>query len=337
MGDTLDILTHGEILLRLSPAGGSRLADASLLEQHIGGAELNVACGDAQLGLTTAILSRIPQNGLGAAIRKQIRSFGVRDGFLLEDPSPQARLGIYYYEPGASPRKPSVIYDRGGTSAARIRPEDLPKDLPVPRLFHTSGITLAVSPDARRTALELIRRFSGKALISFDVNYRARLWSEEEAHSVITELLPMVDILFISEESCRRMFGMDGPLEEVQRSLAETYHIHQIFTTSRTAVSPREHIFTSLAYDNAENAWYTESAYTGIEAVDRIGSGDAYVAGALYGLLGRRSVQDAVWYGNAMAAMKSTVPGDLPSVTLEELQALIAAHHGEGSASEMNR
>ena len=332
-----DILTYGEILLRLSPAGQERLTDTGTLALNVGGAELNVACGAAQLGLSTAMTARIPQNGLAGAVRRRLRISGVADSWLVEDSSPQARLGIYYYEPGASPRKPSVIYDRGNTSAAGFRPEELPAELPVPRLFHTSGISLAVSPDARRTALELIRRFHGKALISFDVNYRARMWSEQEARPVIEELLPLVDVLFISEESCRRMFGRTGPLEEIQKGFAQEYGIRQVFTTRRTALSPREHCFTSLAYDSREDAWFSEDAYQRIEAIDRIGSGDAYVAGALYGLLACESVRQAVWYGNAMAAVKNTVPGDLPSTSLEEIQGILAAHHGEGSASEMNR
>ena len=199
--NSFDLMTFGEIMLRLSPPRHARIVDGDIFEKRAGGAELNVASGVALLGLRTGIISKLPLNELGTFIKNRIRFVGVSDDYLIYDDSPEARLGLYYYEMGAAPRKPTIVYDRRSSSVTRIRLEEIPEEVySSARMFHTSGISLALCEGMKNTAIELIRRFKEHgALISFDVNYRANLWSEEEARETIKKILPMVDVLFVSE------------------------------------------------------------------------------------------------------------------------------------------
>ncbi|MFR9307925.1 MAG: sugar kinase [Lachnospiraceae bacterium] len=334
-----DLLTMGEIMLRLSPPRHTRLSDSEIFEKHAGGAELNVAAGVSQLGLRSAILTKLPDTALGSYLKNRIRFMGVSDDYLIYDHSPEARLGLYYYEGGAYPRKPSVIYDRQNSSINRLSVEELPEDIwTAARMFHTTGITLALSPALRRITLDAVRRFHAHGtFISFDVNYRANLWSEEEARETIREILPLVDVLFISEETSRRMFQKTGELKDIMKSFAEEFDIRIIASTQRTVYSPRVHDFSSVVYDAAEAQFHTESPYRNIDVIDRIGSGDAFVAGALFGLLKYKSAERAMQFGNAISSFKDTVPGDLISTSFDEISSIIRQHQGNGSNSEMNR
>lgn len=334
-----DLVSFGEIMLRLSPPRHCRIVDSDVFEKRAGGAELNVASGVALLGLRTGIISMLPQNELGTFLKNRIRYNGVSDDFLQYDASGEARLGTYYYEMGAAPRKPTIVYDRKNASINRIQLNDVPAEVySQTRMFHMSGISLALSQGLRNTALELVKRFKeGGAQISFDVNYRANLWSEEEAKAAIEQLLPLVDVLFISEETSRRMFGKTGELRDIQKSYCTQYGVKIVATTQRTVISPRKHDFTSMIYCAQTDTYYTEKPYKDIEIIDRIGSGDAYVAGALFGLLQYNDPQKALEFGNATSSLKNTVPGDLPSSDFKEVSSIIAAHNATGPVSEMNR
>ena len=302
--NSFDLITFGEIMLRLSPPRHARIVDGDIFEKRAGGAELNVASGVALLGLRTGIVSKLPQNELGTFIKNRIRFVGVSDDYLVYDDTPDARLGLYY-------------------SA---------------RMFHTSGISLALCQNMQNVAVELIRRFkSAGATISFDVNYRANLWGEEEARKTIEEILPLVDVLFVSEETSRRMFKKTGDLKDIMKSYATDYGVKIVATTQRTVISPRKHNFTSIVYDARSDKFYTEAPYNDIDVIDRIGSGDAYVAGVLFGLLKYGDPEKAMQFGNATSSVKNTVPGDLPSSDFKEIDRIIHEHHSTGPVSEMNR
>lgn len=332
-----DLLTFGEIMLRLSPPRHARIVDGDIFEKRAGGAELNVASGVALLGLRTGIISRLPQNELGTFIKNRIRFVGVSDDYLVYDDSPSARLGIYYYEMGAAPRKPTIVYDRYGASVCGIQLSDIPQEAySAARMFHLSGISLALG--TRDVAIEVLKNFKAAgAQISFDVNYRANLWDETEARQVIGQILPMVDVLFVSEETSRRMFRKTGDLEEIMKSYAQEYGVKIVATTQRTVISPRKHNFTSVLYSAVQNQFFTEAPYENIDVIDRIGSGDAYVAGVLFGLLKYGDAHKAMQFGNATSSVKNTVPGDLPSSDFKEIARIIAEHNATGPVSEMNR
>jgi 2-dehydro-3-deoxygluconokinase len=187
MGKEFDLLSYGEVLLRLSPEGHERLDDSETFTKRVGGAELNVATGVAMLGLRTGIISKLPSNPLGTFAKNRIRFSGVSDDYLVYDDSKEARLGLYYYEIGRYPRKPSVVYDRANTSFSHSNISDYPESMYAStKLFHVSGVTLALCEETRNTAIEMIHKFKDAgALISFDVNFRGNLWTGDEARECI--------------------------------------------------------------------------------------------------------------------------------------------------------
>ncbi len=335
-----DVIGMGEVMLRLSPAGKERISHCETFEKCAGGSELNVVSGISLLGRRTAIITKLPKNDIGEFIRRKIRYHGTSDDYVLYDGSPTKRLGIYYYESGAYPRVPTAIYDRHGSSFTTISESELPGDIySSAAIFHTSGITLALSESVRESTLSIINRFrEAGALISFDVNYRASLWDEETARETVESILPLVNILFVSEETTRRMLGMSGTLEEIHGKLAERYpNLKVIASTKRTVISTGRHSFSSLITDCECMEHFEEAAYENIEVVDRVGSGDAYIAGALYALLRYQSIQKAAMYGDAMAALKNTVIGDMTECSLSDIERIIDSHLSGGAASEMIR
>lgn len=337
---TFDLLAMGELLLRLSPPNNERITRGDVFEKHIGGAELNVAAGVSLLGLHTGMISRIPDTEIGEFAKNKIRYLGVSDDYLVWDKSEEARLGVYYYESATYPRKPQVVYDRKHTSVTRVRIEEFPEEMfASARCFHISGITLALSEECRACAVEMIKRFKAAgALISFDVNFRLNLWSGAEAKACIEQILPYVDIFFCSEDTARLTFLKEGDLHEIMRGFTEEYPISVVAATQRTVHSPKQHSFGSVIYEAKTDTFYEEKPYEKIDVVDRIGSGDAYCGGMLYGLLSSdMDCKKALAFGNACSAVKNTIPGDLPSSDLEEIEYIIRDHNATGKQMEMNR
>lgn len=334
-----DLLTMGEIMLRLSPPNNERISRGDVLEKRAGGSELNVASGVSLMGLRCGIITKLPDNPIGMFIRNWVRYCDVSDDFILYDTREDARLGIYYYENGAHPRKPRVVYDRKNASITHFSLEEVPDSVYAStRMFHTSGITLALGENVRRSTMEMIRRFKENgAQISLDVNYRANLWSEEEAYATIRQILPLVDVLFVSEETSRRMFRKTGTREAIMRSYCAEYGVSVVATTDRVVINPHKHDFGSTIYDAQSDRFYTEAPYRGIEVVDRIGSGDAYVSGVLFGLLKYGDLQKALEFGDAASSLKDTIPGDLPSSDFQEIMRVIRDHQSTGPQSEMTR
>ncbi len=335
-----DLLSLGEIMLRLSPPDNERITRGDTLSKQAGGAELNSATGAAMLGLRCGIISKLPANDLGIYIKNRVRLCGVSDDYLVYDDDKDARVGVYYYENGAYPRKPRIVYDRKNTSVNKLTTEDFDDSMfAAARCFHTSGITLALSPELRETAIEMIKRFKAQGtIISFDVNFRGNLWSGPEAKECIESILPYVDIFFCSEDTARLTFLKEGTAKEIMKSFTEEYPISIVASTQRIVHSPKRHTFGSIIYSAKDDTYYEEAPYSDIEVVDRIGSGDAYISGVLYGLLTyERDYQRALEYGNAVSALKNTIPGDLLSTDLKEIEGIIREHKSTGRVSEMDR
>lgn len=340
MKKEFDLLALGELLLRLSPPDNERMTRGSSFGKQVGGAELNAITGAAMLGLRCGIISKLPANDLGTFIKNTIRQGGVSDDYLVYDGDKDARLGVYYYENGAYPRKPRIVYDRKHTSVNKISISDYPEDMYASaRCFHTSGITLALSPQVRETAIEMIKRFKAQgAIISFDVNFRGNLWTGPEAKECIESILPYVDIFFCSEETARLTFLKEGDAKSIMKSFAQEYPISIVASTQRIVHSPKRHTFGSIIYSAKDDTYYEEAPYSDIEVVDRIGSGDAYISGVLYGYLSHEGdYQRALEYGNATSSLKNTIPGDLLSTDLKEIDSIIREHKSTGRIAEMDR
>lgn len=332
-----DIIGMGEVMLRLSSPGKEKISQSETFEKNVGGSELNVVSGAAMLGVRSAIITKLPQNKIGHFVRNKIRYGNVSDDYIVYDTSDAARLGVYYYESGAYPRKSSVIYDRERSSMCSLHYNELPDDIySKTKIFHISSITLAIDKDLQKIALEIIKRFhDAGAMISFDVNYRAALWNEEEAKSVIEKVFEYVDFLFVSEETSRRMLKRSGTLEEIMKGYADDYGCKLVATTRREVVSPMRHNFNSKIYFDGK--FYEEKPYNNIEVVDRIGSGDAYLSGVLYGLITTGDVQKALEIGNASSAVKNTVIGDMAASSIDEIISVIKSHKAVGRQDEMVR
>ena len=185
----------------------------------------------------------------------------------------------------------------------------------------------------------MMKRFKEQgAIISFDVNFRGNLWTGPQAKECIEQILPYVDIFFCSEDTARLTFLKEGDTKSIMKSFTEDYPISIVASTQRIVHSPKRHTFGSVIYCTKEDTYYEEAPYADIEVVDRIGSGDAYISGVLYGLLSvENDYQGALEYGNAISSLKNTIPGDLLSTDLKEIKSIIAEHKSSGPKSEMDR
>lgn len=332
-----DLIGLGEVMLRLSPPNKEKISQSETFEKNAGGSELNVVSGAAMLGIRSAIITKLPESKMGHFIRNKIRYGNVSDDYIIYDHSDDRRLGIYYYESGAYPRKSSVIYDRAKSSFTTLSLNELPDDIyEKTKIFHISSITLALDPNLKETSIEMIKRFKAAgAYISFDVNYRAALWSEEEAKKTIESIFPYVDFLFVSEETSRRMLQRTGTLEEIMQGYVKDYGCTLVATTRREVVSPTHHNFNSKIYYGGK--FYEEKPYNNIEVIDRIGSGDAYLAGVLFGLIKHGTPERALEIGNALSAVKNTVLGDMSASSIDEIESVIKSHKATGHQDEMVR
>lgn len=333
-----DVITLGEPLIRFEPGNQyERLEKTDLLRMALGGAEVNVTAALSNIGkLKTAIITKLPDNPLGRWVEYSLNSYNVSTEFVSYGGS---RIGTYYSEQGSRPRAASVIYDRKNSSFLEISMDDYNFERSqYATIFHTTGITLALHENTMKVALEIIKALKQSGtLISFDVNYRANLWSEEDARESIEKILPYVDILFISEETCRKMFQRTGSLEEILEDFANSYNIKIIASTQRKVINQSHHQFSSIIFNSDNHTFYKTTQPYDIEVVDRVGSGDAYIAGILYGLLKHGFKCDvAQEYGDAFSALKCTIPGDILISNRNEIESIIRKHKN-GINEDINR
>ena len=323
-----DVVMLGETMLRLTPANYRRLEQASALDIDVGGTESNVAIGLARLGLKSVWLSRLTDNPMGRLIAGALAAQGVDTSHVVW--TDEDRVGVLFFEIGKAPRGSRVIYDRQGSAVSRMRPEALPRDLFQPggaRLFHTTGITLALTPSLTETAhraLELAK--AAGWLVSFDVNYRQTLWSPEAARQGCDIYAKAADLVFIPRGDACTLYGFDThmPAEEMVESLAASYPQATLVMTLGAA---------GALGRKPDGAIVQQPAFPA-EEVDRLGGGDAFAAGFLYGYLNTSDaacrLATALQWGAATAALKYTIPGDAPLVERHEVEALL---RGQGGAS----
>jgi 2-dehydro-3-deoxygluconokinase len=300
-----DLVTLGEVLLRLSVPSPGRVETARQLDVQIGGAEGNVAAAVARLGLRAAWVSGLPANPLGERVRRELQSHGVDCAYvrMLDD----ARLGVYFLEYGAAPRPIRVLYDRRDSAFARLKPDDLDwEPFRRARLVHLTGITPALGDGPRA----MFERALGEArVVSFDVNYRARLWTPGEARAVLAPVLPRVRYLFVGAEEARTIFGLTGPAEATLEELS------RLAPKATVTLMQGEEGSTVLDGGRA----YRPSRRPAVQVVDPIGAGDAYVAGFLWSILRDRPMQEAVDVATAVAALKCSLWGDIAVISAADV------------------
>jgi 2-dehydro-3-deoxygluconokinase len=313
---TYDVVTLGETMLRFTPPALRRLEQTLDFELHVGGSESNTSVGLARLGLKVAWLSRLTDNALGHIIARTITSHGVDTSQVVW--TPEDRVGLYFLEEGKAPRGSQVIYDRKNSAVSNMQPSDLPIDLfkqDNAKLFHTTGITLAISQHAHKTATKAAELAKGAGwLVSFDVNYRGKLWSPREAREGCENIAQQSDILFIPLRDAKAMYGLneDANPDSVLEFLVKRFPKAVIAMTMSAK--------GALAF--ADGKIFQQAAFKA-EEVGRLGGGDSFSAGFLYGYLLDGNLERALRWGAAVAALKYSIPGDFPLIEKREAEALV--------------
>ncbi len=315
-----EVVTFGEAMVRLSPPNFQRLEQARKLDLNVGGAELNVAVGVTRFGLKSIWVSKLPRNSLGYLIRDRAQEFGVDCSHIVW--SDKGRAGIYFVEFGASPRASSVLYDRAHSAISMIQPGevDWAKVFAGSKHFHMSGITPALSASASGATAEALKAAQkAGCTVSYDLNYRKKLWTPADAKKIQEPMMENVDILITTEEDTNVVFGIkEKDYEAVAEKLSKTFKFKIVAITLREDLSVLRNNWTAIAYQDGKI--FRDRKYE-VEIVDRVGAGDSFTAGFLYGWIKEKDVQKGVQYGNAFAALKHTLPGDFNWSTLEEVEA----------------
>ena len=328
------VLTLGEIMLRLSTVE-SRLAETSEMQAHYGGGEANVAISLANFGHQAYFASKVPDNALGLAVKHHLNRFGVHTDYLLFGGQ---RLGIYFLEQGFGIKAANVVYDRAYSSFSQMKENEWERlDLFAGiDLFHLSGITPALSPAWVELLIKLMQEAkSRKVKISFDINFRGKLWSQAQASVALKQILPYVDYLSAGKLDAQYLLGIENAqdlsLEQCYQEIKKRYpNIQVIYSTNRTILSAKHNQLQGTIY--SQNQYYKSEVIDIPDIIDRVGGGDAYSAGILHGLLSGYSAQEIVNFATAASALKYMVYGDCNQFTLEEVQAYL-----KNGSSKINR
>ena len=315
-----DLVGLGEVMLRLAARPPQRLEQAAELDVQIGGTEANVAAACARLGLRTAVISALPsEHAWGDRTVRELTGHGVDCRGVLRRPG--QRMGLYFIEYGMAPRPVRILYDRRDSAFSRLVPEDVDWALVrSARLVHLTGVTAALGGNLRDVVRRAIAEAVGAGVpVSFDVNYRSRLWSPKEARDFLGEILPRVRHLFIGADDAATVFELEGSPERVLEGLSGLAPAATIALTLGEA---------GAAVLTASGIHRPARRYV-VSVVDRVGAGDAFAAGFLWATLIGRDAQQAVDAATALAALKCTIWGDVPIVSRAELEELLATDSTE--------
>jgi 2-dehydro-3-deoxygluconokinase len=329
------VVTFGEVMLRLKSPAFERLMQSPLLEATFGGAEANVAVSLAQFGLDASFVTALPNNPLGDAAVQSVRGFGVDTRSIRRAGD---RTGVYFLETGANQRPSRVTYDRSGSSIATAKPGDF--DWAVvfagAHWFHVSGVTPAISASAADLVLEAIRAARSAGItVSCDYNYRKNLWKYgKSAPEVMREIVSNVNVGIANEEDCEKALGIEavgdvssGQLDkERYRRVAESVfdafpNLEKQVITLRESHSADYNGWSAVLYNGRE--LLSSRSYEITDIVDRVGGGDSFAAGLIYGLITYGDDQRALEFATAASCLKHSIPGDFNRVSVAEVEALM--------------
>lgn len=333
----MKVLTFGEILLRLSSPGYTKLFQKDSLDATFCGAEANVAVSLANFGLDAEFVTKLPANDVGKAAINSLRYFGVNtQNIALGD----GRMGLYYLEKGASQRPSKVIYDRAYSSIAMANIADFDWETIFEGVdwFHWSGINPALSNNLADICVEACSIAKSKGItISCDLNYRKNLWSSEQAKSTMSKLMPYVDVCIGNEEDAELVLGIkptdnyieSGNLnkagyEMVAKEICDKYDCKYVAFTLRESYSASVNGWSAILYDGAERKSFFSNKYD-IQIVDRVGGGDSFSAGLIYSLITKKSNQDAIDFAVAASCLKHTMEGDYNRTTVQDVENLLSS------------
>lgn len=331
----MKVVTFGEIMLRLSTPGFTRFVQAASFDVTFGGGEANVAVSLANYGLESYFVTKLPKHEIGQAAVNHLRRFGVHTDYIVRGGE---RIGIYFLETGASQRPSKVIYDRAGAAITTLAAGEIDWErvFEGARWFHWTGITPALGETVReqlRLACQTARRAG--VTISADLNYRAKLWSVEEAQRVMRALMEYVDVCIANEEDAEKSLGIKpkgvdvetGKLDEaayaeLAQELKQTFGFQAVAITLRESFSASVNGWSALMVDDRDCRSPYRSRRYEIQLVDRVGGGDAFAGGLIYGLLTKNDTRQALEFAVAASCLKQTIPGDFNLVSADEVEKL---------------
>jgi 2-dehydro-3-deoxygluconokinase len=331
-----NVVTFGEIMLRLSPPGFQRFIQARCFDAVYGGGEANVAASLANFGVPVEYVTCLPANDIGDACLSYLWQYGIGTRHVVRGGE---RLGIYFLETGAAQRGSQVIYDRAGSALATIQPGtiDWRQVFADADWFHWTGITPAVSEGAARVCLEAVQVAREMGLtVSCDLNYRKNLWKwGKKAGEVMPELVSFCDVAVGNEEDAAKVFGIKAPGVDVTsgqveaeayiyvcEALAERFpSLKTIAITLRGSLSASHNTWSAILWQQGQI--HTAPHYDIASIVDRVGGGDSFCAGLIYGLRTYGDVQRALDFAVAASCLKHTIPGDFNLVSVAEVEKLM--------------
>lgn len=331
-------ITFGEIMLRLAPLGYERFVQAKEFSAIYGGGEANVAVSLANYGKEAYFVTKLPKHEIGQSAVNELRKFGVNTSYIARGGN---RLGIYFCEKGASQRPSKVIYDRANTSISEANSEDFDwkKIFDGAEWFHFTGITPALSDKCTEIAMEAVKAAKEAGVtVSVDLNYRKKLWTTEKAGKVMDELVKYCDVVIANEEDAEKVFGIkadetdieggklsDEGYKKVAQELLDRFKLKCVAITLRESYSASDNGWSAMLYDGTN--FYKSRKYN-IHIVDRVGGGDSFGAGLIYGLTSGLNMQSSLDFAVAASCLKHTVEGDANMVSVEEVITLMK---GDGS------
>jgi len=344
-----DVLSLGECMIRLSPPGHQRIELTSYFEAYAGGGEYNVTYALARYGMRTSWISRLVDNPLGHFIKNHARASGMDISEVVWVPYDGAgradRIGLNFTEVGMGVRASVTLYDRGQTAVSHMKPGEVDWKRIFTgrkvRWFHTGGIFTALSDSCADVAIESMKSaHEAGTIVSYDLNFRSKLWPSKKAIEVTKKLMPFIDVLIGNEEDFQKVLGfeVEGTDEHLKSLPVEGYkkmvekvvksypHVHAVGTTLREVVSGLVNNWSAIMYYDGK--FYSSKRYENLEIEDRVGGGDGFCSGFVYGLLNGMTPQECVEMGAAHGALLQSTRGDTSMVTMEEIKHVM----GGGSA-----
>jgi 2-dehydro-3-deoxygluconokinase len=329
------VVTFGEVMLRLKSPGFERLFQSSVLEATFGGAEANVAVSLAQFGLPVSFVTALPANPVGDSAVNEVRGFGVDTQFIKRQGD---RVGIYYLETGANQRPSRVTYDRAGSSISTAKKGDFDWDkiLDGAVWFHVSGVTPAISATAADLTIEAAQAARAQGVtVSCDYNYRKNLWRYgRKAPEIMREIVKHVDVGIANEEDCEKALGIPSDVDvskgelDIDRYRRTAERVFEAFPnlkkqviTLRESHSADRNGWSAVLYDGKKLR--TSKHYDITDIVDRVGGGDSFAAGLIYGLIHYKDDQKALEFATAASCLKHSIPGDFNRVSAAEVESLM--------------
>ncbi len=334
----MKIVTFGEIMMRLATPQRLRFSQASQLELTYGGGEANVAVSLCNYGLDAAFVTKLPKNPFGEGAIQNLRGLGVDTSKIARGGE---RIGIYFLETGASQRASVVVYDRAGSAISGVKAGEFDWNsiFDGASWFHFTGITPALGPDVAAATKEAARAAKEMGLtISCDLNYRKKLWTPAQAQATMSEIMEFVDVAIGNEEDAEKVFGIKAHgtdvsggqighagYEQVARELAGKFGFQTVAITLRESYSADKNGWSAMLLH--ENLVLNSRKYE-LQIVDRVGGGDSFAGGLIYGLATGKSGQDALEFAVAASCLKHSIAGDFNLVSVGEVEALMG---GDGS------